>query len=465
MSILKYGFVLLLPAYLLYCIQAPAEDVVTDGPPNLIFLLADDLRWDKVGFMGDTIISTPALDALAAQATVFDRAYVTTAICSVSRATILSGQYARRHKKWGFGPGFGADQWEDTYPGQLSAAGYRTGFIGKYGVGEYQFASQQFDFWRGFNGQGSYRAQDANGAPIHLTQLMGEQSVDFINGATPDDDRPFALSVSFKSPHVQDPNNWETAFDSTYAAFYEDEYFPQPEAAEPQFYDHFPPAEFENNEARRRWQARLGDPDRAQNQLEGYYRLIHGLDRAVNQIVTALEASGQAENTVIIFTSDNGMYLGEYGFSGKWYGSEPSIRVPFFIYDPRPGATAKRSDYMALAVDVGPTLLSLAGVPAPEVMQGNDLSPLLRGEEAPERLGFFYEHLWPGPNPIPSTQGVVIPPHKYMRYFPQFDTTALVFEEIYDWQSDSIEVNNLANDPALRAQLLPLFQQYKAAAE
>ncbi|MEM7572142.1 MAG: sulfatase-like hydrolase/transferase [Bacteroidota bacterium] len=432
-------------------------------PPNLIFLLADDLRWDRVGFMGDDIISTPTIDSLANQGTVFERGYVTTAICAVSRVSILSGQHGRRHQKWGFGPGFSPEEWNNTYPAQLRANGYRTGFIGKYGVGEFNFASQQFDYWRGFNGQGVYNVTDDDGNPIHLTRRMGQQGAEFIQQG--DGDQPFCLSISFKAPHTQGTFNWATVFDPAYAEEYEGTYFPQPESAETQFFDHFPDPAFTDNEARLRWRGRLGDPTFAQNSLEGYYRLVHGIDRAVAQLVTALEASGQADNTVIIFTSDNGMYLGEYGFSGKWYGSEPSIRVPFFIYDPRPGALVQRSDYLALNIDVGPTLLALAGIPIPEVMQGHDLSPIIRGEQAVERTGFFYEHLWPGPNPIPSTQGIVVPPQKYMRYFPAFDSTNVIFEEIYDWTDDSIEVINLEDDPDYRDILLPLFEQYKMEAE
>lgn len=457
-------FSLLAAGVLLACGVAapPISKNQPASPPNLIFLLADDLRWDKTGFMGDTLIRTPAIDRLARAGMVFERAYVTTAICSVSRTSILNGQYARRHKKWGFGPGFSPTEWEDTYPARLQEAGYRTGFIGKYGVGEYAYASQQFDYWRGFDGQGTYFMQDETGAPIHLTRLMGRQGAEFIRT---EDERPFALSISFKAPHVLQTNNWATAFDSAFAAFYEDAYFPQPLAAEPEFFDHFPDPAFTDNEARLRYRARLGEPVYGQNSLEGYYRLIHGIDRAVAQLVEALEASGQADNTVIVFTSDNGMYLGEYGFSGKWYGSEPSIRVPFFIYDPRPGAASGTSDYIALNVDVGPTLLGLADAEIPGSMQGNDLSVVLRGETPPERTGFFYEHLWPGPNPIPSTQGIVVPPKKYMRYFPAFDSTNIVFEEIYDWRMDSIEVVNLAEEVTLREELLPLFEAYKAGAE
>ncbi len=432
---------------------------VSAGPlgvrPNIVFLLADDLRYDGLGYTGNRVIRTPALDALAAEGTVFDSAYVTTSICSVSRASILSGQYGRRHDLWGFGGGFDSVAFAKTYPARLRAAGYRTGFIGKYGVGEYAYASRQFDFWAGFDGQGSYAGRTGrDGRPIHLTAWMAERAEDFIAAAgTGGDTTSFALSVSFKAPHADGLNDF-SKFDPAFADEYVGAPFPQPVQAEVEHFDYYPPAWQEPNEARQRWRARLGDPVDAQAHLEGYYRLVHGLDSAVTRIVAALEAAGVADNTVIVFTSDNGFYQGEYGLSGKWYASEASIHVPMLLWDGR-DRQARRRPELALNVDVAPTLLALANLAPSEGTQGESLLPLVSDAPAVAwRERFLYEHLWPGPNPIPSVECVVAPPFKYARHFRGFREGPLVFEETLDLAADPYELRNLSGvRPALRDSL------------
>ena len=431
--------------------------------PNIVFLLADDLRYDGVGFMGNDVVHTPALDALAAGATVFDAAYVTTSICSVSRASLLSGQYGRRHGLWGFGGGFDSAAFAKTYPARLRAAGYRTGFVGKYGVGRYDYASEQFDYWAGFDGQGSYVGRTGrDGEPIHLTAWMAERAEDFIAAAR-GDTTGFALSVSFKAPHAEGTNDF-SRFDPALASAYEGVAFEQPIQAEVEHFDYFPPAWQDPNEGRLRWRARLQDPRDAQEHLEGYYRLVEGLDRAVGRIVDALEAAGVADNTVIVFTSDNGFYQGEYGLSGKWYASEPSIRVPLLIWDGRAPRSQRRAE-LALNVDVAPTLLDYAGLAPSEGMQGESLLPLAEGEDVPWRERFLYEHLWPGPNPIPSTEAVVAPPYKYARHFRGFREGPVVFEETLDLREDPWELRNLTDvRPGLRDSLVGVLGEVIAGA-
>lgn len=414
--------------------------------PNIIFLLADDLRYDLLGYAGNPIIRTPAIDSLAARGAVFTNAYVTTAICGASRASILTGQYARRHGINSFGA-LSDQAFDQTYPALLKNAGYRTGFIGKYGLGNINYAGAQFDYWRGFPGQGSFNAQDDQGNPIHLTRLMGLQAAEFINSNP--DGQPFALSVSFKAPHVEGgTDNW-AIYDPAFADEYEGAWFPQPLSGEVDYFQHFPPAFLENNEARIRYFYRFGDPETGQESLEGYYRLVHGIDRAVSRIVSTLEAQGLLDNTVIILTSDNGMYLGEYGFSGKWYGSDASIRVPMLICDPAAPAGNLR-DETVLNIDVAPTILDYAGLPAPAGMQGNSLRPLVENAPAVSwRTDFLYEHRWDNPCcDIPSTEGVVNDTAKYMRYFQGLAPASLLFEELYDRDQDPAEVRNLAGQPA-----------------
>ena len=185
--------------------QAPDGGAAAPGPnaqrPNIVFLLTDDQRWDSLGCMGNPIIQTPAVDALASEGVVFSNAYVTTSICMTSRASIFLGQYASRHGINDFQTNLSPEALDLSYPGQLRQAGYWTGFVGKHGVGNRPDA-EAFDYWKGFAGQGRYETQDGEGRPIHLTDLMGDQALDFLDSRP--DDQPFCLSVSFKAPHVQD---------------------------------------------------------------------------------------------------------------------------------------------------------------------------------------------------------------------------------------------------------------------
>src|SRR5216684_744812 len=147
-------------------------------PPNIVLLLADDLRWNVLGCTGDKLAKTPHLDALAKRGVNFRNHFVTTSICAVSRASIFSGQYARRHKINDFVTDFTPDAYQRTYPMLLKLAGYRVGFIGKFGVGT-KMPEKSFDYWRGFPGQGSYFGK---GETVHLTKRMGDQALKFLQG-------------------------------------------------------------------------------------------------------------------------------------------------------------------------------------------------------------------------------------------------------------------------------------------
>jgi arylsulfatase A-like enzyme len=429
--------------------------------PNIIFLLTDDQRADALGAAGNATMSTPHLDKLASEGVYFENAFVTTSICAVSRASILTGQYARRHGIWGFSKNFTDAQLANTYPLVLRSAGYVTGFVGKYGVGT-DMPAAHFDYWRGFAGQGTFRQQGSDGQPLHLTQKIGSQISAFIDSVK-NLNAPFCLSVSFKAPHVEgDPGHFLP--DTAYSNLYKGMYMPVPVAAAPEYFNHFPDTFTENNVARNRWRSRFATAEMQQENIRKYYRLVSGVDVVVGQIREKLSATGLAQNTIIIFTSDNGFYLGEYGFAGKWYGSEPSIRVPLIIYDPRPQALhSKTVSHTALNIDIAPTILSLAGAPAPADMQGRDLSVLGQQPSADWRDGFFYEHLWQS-SPryyIPSTEGLRWKDKKYMRYFIDADSSAVIFEELYDLSQDPHEINNLALEPGHHELLQSMRDKYR----
>jgi len=409
--------------------------------PNIIFLLTDDQRWDTMGCMGNTIIQTPNMDMLAHDGVLFKNAFVTTSICCVSRASIFSGLYARRHKIIDFKTDFSEQALSQTYPMLLKNAGYYTGFIGKFGVGN-NLPANVFDYWRGIPGQPVYEQKDENGKPRHLTQIMGDQSLEFLSLCPKD--QPFCLSVSFKAPHVQDLDPRQFIYDPAFKDMYKESTIPVPKTADPKYFESFPAFFKDNNEGRIRWDIRFSTPVKFQESVKGYYRLLTGVDVVIGRIRKALEQLHFADNTIIILTGDNGFYLGEHGLAGKWYGHEESIRVPLVVYDPLLPKRMRGQirEEMALNIDIAPTLLSMAGIAIPDTMQGRDLVPLMNNKQTNWREEFFYEHLFDHKT-IPKSEGVVTKRYKYMRYFEQ----SPVYEELYDLQTDPLEENNLAKYP------------------
>lgn len=420
--------------------------------PNIIFLLTDDQRWDTLGCMGNRIVQTPNIDRLASQGVVFERCFVTTSICMTSRASILTGQYAARHGIWDFQTSLAPAQLAQTYPAQLKKAGYHIGFIGKWGVGKPP--SDLFDYDKSFPGQGKY-FQRIGGKTVHLNDLMSDQALEFL-GQTPKD-RPFCLAVSFKAPHVQDGDPRQFLYEPRLESLYQDVTIPPAPLSDPAFFDALP--EFlKTSEGRVRWQLRFATPEMYQRSVKGYYRLISGVDDIVGRIVEKLQKTGVADNTIIVFTGDNGFYLGEHGLAGKWFAHEESIRVPLVVYDPRLPASqrGKRSEAMVLNIDLAPTLLAMAGLNAPASMQGQSLLPLVRGEKPEWRTEFFYEHLFRHPK-IPCSEGVRDQRYKYVRYV----DAKPPYEELYDLRTDPNEALNLAGAPDHAATLQRMRQKWE----
>lgn len=421
------------------CESGRIRQTDTKKQPNIIFLLTDDQRWDTMGCTGNPIIQTPNMDAMANDGVRFTNAFVTTSICASSRASIFSGQWTSRHGIKDFATPFSSNALRRTYPMQLRRAGYRIGFIGKYGVGaQKDLPANKYDYWRGFPGQGKYEHKDENGNYKHLTQIMGEQAMEFLQDCSKD--QPFCLSISFKAPHCQDGDPRQFIYDRAYKDLYKDTTIPVPEKADPHYFEALP--EFlQTSEARRRWEIRFSTPEKFQESVKSYYRLIYGVDVVIGRIREQLKQLGFDDNTVLMLIGDNGFYLGEYGLAGKWFPHEESIRVPLVVYDPRAGKKLRGRilDQVALNVDIAPTILELAGIIPPEQMQGRSLVPLLKGEKPKWRTEFFYEHPFEHKT-IAKTVGLRTPNYMYARY------TDYDYEELYDLKLDPDETINLAKD-------------------
>lgn len=427
-------------------------------PLNILVLLADDWRHDTLGIAGNPVVQTPRLDQLARDSLRFTQACVTTSICGVSRATLYTGQWMSRHGNTGFG--MFDTPWAETYPGLLRANGYFVGHVGKWHNGK--FPQEKYDFGRSY--MGKHWMTNPDGTKIHVTQKNENDALDFLR--TRPTDKPFCLTVAFFATHAEDQNPLQFLPQPQSMKLYQDVTIPVPANATEESFRRLP--EFianEKNEGRARWHWRFDTPEKYQTMMKNYYRLATEVDHTCNRVLAELEQQGLLENTLVIFTSDNGYYHAEHGLADKWYPHQESIRVPLIIHDPRlPKARrGQTSDAFALNVDLAPTILAAAGLPAPARMQGQDLSPLYLAAQKPAwRTEFFYEHgTIKDISFIPSSQALVRKDWKYF-YWPDYKR-----EQLFDLTADPHEENDLIADPAQAARLAEMRQRFaelKAAA-
>ena len=405
------------------------------GRPNILLILGDDHRWDALGCMGNKIVQTPHLDRLGQEGVIFDNHFCTTPICCASRASIMLSQYAATNGIYDFTTPLSAAQVRETYWYQLKKAGYHIGFVGKFGVGA-TMPSEEFDYWKGFPGQGKYFPEGPNGP--HLTYIMRDQANEFFENAPRD--QPFCLSVSFKAPHVQDESPAQYLPSKDTLSLYEDTTIPPFTGAPTSDIRRFPLA-IQHSESRHRWGVRFATPELYQASYKGYYRLISGIDNAVGSMRETLARLGYAHNTIIIYSGDHGIFNGEHGLAGKWYGQEESIRMPLIVYDPRYPESIKgtRRSAMTLNIDLHPTIVEMAGLETPATAQGQSVIPLIIDRNVQGRHLWFLEHHFPYGGWIPSSEGIRTERWKYICY----TDSAAPFEELYDLQSDPHETRNL----------------------
>jgi arylsulfatase A-like enzyme len=405
--------------------------------PSFVFLLTDDQRYDALGCAGNPIIRTPNMDWLAQNGIRFANAFVTTPICAASRASVFTGLFERKHGYTFTKPPIRPEYCDTSYPVLLRKAGYRTGFVGKFGVDVPEGVEDEwFDY---FQPSAYPYFKDIDGKKKHLTDINMDRALDFIRETDPE--QSFCLSLSTWAPHAHDIEEQQYFWPSACDDLYKDVVISPPVLGEPDFFDSLP--EFmKKSMNRERWFWRFDMPEKYQKMVKGYYRMISGVDMALGRLLDELRRLDRHKDTIVILMSDNGYFLGERGFAGKWTMHELSIRVPLIIYDPRM-ARARRGmidSSLVLNIDMAPTLLNLAGVTAPPEIQGRSLVPFLVGSLANSRREILTEHLWDHPK-IPQTEAVRTEKWKYIRY-PQHPE----FEELYDLQNDPIEKNNLVLD-------------------
>jgi N-acetylglucosamine-6-sulfatase len=430
---------------LLLVLALPAR---AQQPRNVILILSDDHRYDFMSFMDSApdFLETPGLDQMAAGGLHVMNAFVTTSLCSPSRASILTGQYAHRHGVVdNTSP---VPEGTRFFPEVLQEAGWRTAMIGKWHMGEANARPRPgFDHWVSFEGQGRYvdPILNVDGDELQVdgytTDILTDYAIDWLE-AQRDSDRPFFLHLAHKATHAEFVPAPEDA--GTYAgvdvpypptmADTEANYRGKPRWVRAQRYgwhgvDYAYHGDFTFDEFYRR-----------------YAETLRGLDRSVGRVLDYLEESGLAENTLVIYMGDNGFVLGEHGLIDKRHAYEESIRIPVLAWAPgwiEPGST---QDAMVRNIDIAPTVAELAGVEIPWTVDGRSVLAALHGEATETGSELLYEYYWEYAFPhTPTTFALRGDRYKYIFYHGVWD-----INELYDLGTDPLEQHNLIFVPAFQ---------------
>ena len=414
--------------------------------PNFLLLYADDQRNHTLGCAGHPVVKTPNIDRLANQGVRFENAFVSTSTCWVGRSSLFTSTYERKHL-YRVTPGpLNPALCESSYFAVLKTAGYRTGHLGKEHVSiAGDSAGLMWDV-RQRIGRKPFFKKQPDGSMRHETQILGDWAIDFLKEQP--EDQPFCLQVSFNATHAEDgdkrPGIGHYPWPKVTDGMYEGQRMPLPPLNDPSIYVAQPDF-LKKSINRQRYFWRWDTAEKYQTNMRAYFRMISGIDHVVGRLVKQLEEQGLADNTVILYTADNGYYLGDRGFAGKWTHYEESLRVPLVVYDPRlPKAKQGRVlSEMTLNSDVGSTLIDLAGLPVPEAHTGRSFASLMRGDETSGwRKDFLCEFL-AVPGSIPRWEGVRGERMTYARYFVDGPEKP-PYEFLFDLKNDPKQLTNLA---------------------
>ncbi|HRQ90136.1 MAG TPA: sulfatase-like hydrolase/transferase, partial [Bacteroidia bacterium] len=422
--------------------------------PNIVFFLADDQTSSSLGCYGNPVVQTPNLDALASRGVRFDRAFVNQSICWVSRTTIHTGLVGRSYGTPEAPDQTRPDVAETLVSDRLRAAGYRTGFFGKWNAmmpPGYDPAAH-FDEFEAVTRMPYYKTQP-DGSLRHETEIVVDRGIAFLEGQPKD--RPFVLNLWFNACHAEDSDRrpgigfypWPRSVDG----LYEEVEMPLPKLHDPAIFDALPEF-YRSSLSRERYFWALNTPEKYQANARAYARMVTGIDREIGRFLEALEKTGLAGNTIVVYSADNGYHFGNRGLTGKWSHFEESLNVPLIVADPRvPEAErGKVSEALAVNLDLPSTLLDWAGAEIPVSYQGRSLRPLVEGAKPDDwRTETYHEH-FAVRNRVPAWEGVRTERFKYARYFDHG------YEFLHDLENDPGELVNLAADPAHVATLAEL---------
>ena len=480
----------------------PNEKQQENKPLNIIYIMADDHAYQAVSAYGSQVSKlapTPNIDRIANEGARMDAVYCTNSICGPSRASILTGKFSHVN---GFyknvdGGDFNGEQL--TFPKVFQKNGYQTAVIGKWHLGT---TPTGFDYSKvliNWGGQGTYYNPQfcINGIDtvvenkLHVTKAIENDCLDWLTKR--DTTKPFMLLYQFKAPH----RDWRP--DSMYHELFSDFDFPLPETFNDNYDGRLAASEnmmeIGNHLNRRdmkqvpppglsrrdslRWLA-YGDKGqywspsdtltgdalkywKFQTYIKDYLRTVAGIDRAVGSVLDYLEENGLSENTIVVYTSDQGFYLGEHGWFDKRWMYEESFKMPFVIKNPRTIKAGTTSDAMVMNVDFAPTLLDMAGLEIPSEMQGKSFKGAFDGDLKSQRTSVYYHYYeWPIWHKVQPHYGVRTDRYKLMHFYYSMDEW-----ELYDLKNDPNEIDNIYAEASpeliesLKKELEALRKEYK----
>ena len=509
----------------------PTVQVKAQEQPNFIFILTDDQQYGLMGCTGNTIVQTPNLDKLAADGVLFTNAHITSAICTPSRASILTSQFERKHGvNFNSGTSMSEEGWANTYPMVMRENGYYTGWVGKnhvpVGKGGYDsgLMEKSFDYWYAGHGHLGFYPKDRHeifkdAKYDTQVEVVDEGIQDFLSneqklgGAIKfldqrPTEKPFMLSVCFNLPHGAGTGSMQMrdSDDEIYKTLYRDQNIPLPENYIARIDIKTPklPAELLHAEDRQPGYDYVDTPEGFRERYIRQMEAMTGIDRLLGKLRQTLKDQKLDKNTVIVFTSDHGLFMGQFGLGGKALCYEETTHVPMIIFDPntKKSKRGKTSDALVQSIDIAPTMMTMAGVAIPDSYQGKNLTGLLAGEEQAVRPYLYTENLWSTQFGNPRCEAVQDHEWKYIRYYKNDNFSALkkiatakkmdintnamlykvhdpdiavyrdyadgplngepaVYEELFNLKNDPKETTNLAGDTANTSKLEELRKIWK----
>jgi len=440
--------------------------------PNILFILIDDLRWDEVDY---PFVKAPHIQRLAREGVRFRNAFVTTPLCSPSRASFLTGQYAHTHGITDNVDRSPRSRELVTFPRLLHDAGYETAFVGKWHMGLDDNARPGLDHWVSVKGQGSYLDPEFNvngerkKIPGYFTDLLNQFAVDFLKQKHP---QPFLLYVAHKAVHPDLIQNADGSLSDPGAGNF------IPADRHKNLYAHAPiphRANYgkppEGKPALLRQIAGLPPPGPKtvtdDETIRNRLRMLASVDEGLGEMLKTLEAQKQLDDTLIVFTSDEGYFYGEHGLSvERRLAYEESIRIPLFLRWPKQIPPGRTLDQFALSIDLAPTLLELGGAPVPKNLHGRSLAPLLRGGKIPWRDSFLVEYFSDQVFPRVLKMGYQSVRTDRWKLIHYLDLGGM--DELYNLHTDPFEMKNLIGTPGaqnaheqLKAELARLLHESK----
>jgi arylsulfatase A-like enzyme len=462
--------------------------------PNIIFIMSDDHASHALSCYGSKINKTPNLDRIAAEGMRFENSFCTNSICAPCRAVILTGKYS--HLNGVIDNAVKFDGAQQTFPKLLQQAGYETAIVGKWHL---KTDPTGFDYWNVLPGQGVYY----NPAMIemgqrkkytgYVTDIITDHALNWLKGRT--GDKPFCLMFHHKAPH----RNWQPG--PGHLTLYDDRKIPEPDTLFDDYEGRGRAAKEQDmsiektmNEAdlkltapggltaeqKAKWDAAYGPKNKAfeeanlqgqdlvrwkyQRYIKDYLRCIASVDENVGRLLDYLDKSGLAKDTVVLYTSDQGFYLGDHGWFDKRFMYEESLRMPLLVRYPREIRAGAVNEDIVLNLDFAETFLDYAGVSVPGDMQGRSLRPLLRGRTPANwhRSMYYHYYEYPAVHSVKRHYGVRTRRHKLIHFYNDIDEW-----ELYDLKNDPDELRNVYSDPEyadvvkeLKAELSRLRTQY-----